>query len=300
MTETIETADLVIAYERWGPDGGQPVVLVHGWPDDVHCWDGVVDMLTSAGYRVYAPYLRGFGPTRFRDQATMRSGQIGALGCDLRDLIVGLDLRGVLLAGHDWGARASYVACVLVPERISGLVAMSVGYGSASLDAPISFQQARAYWYQWFFATPKGRATLERDRRSLCRRLWETWAPSWSFTQEAFDEAASAWDNPDWHAVTVHSYTHRWGGTSGDPAYDEVEARLAENPPIQVPTIVLHGAEDGATLVAASEDKDHFFTATYERRVLEGVGHFVPREAPSQAAEAILRLTTWPGERPDH
>jgi pimeloyl-ACP methyl ester carboxylesterase len=195
-----------------------------------------------------------------------------------------------VLAGHDWGARASYVASVLVPERIRGLVAMSVGYGSAGLDAPISFQQARAYWYQWFFATPKGRRTLERDRRALCRHLWETWAPSWQFTPEAFDETAEAWDNPDWLEVTVHSYTHRWGGTAGDPAYDEVEAKLAENPPIQVPTIVLHGADDGATLVAASEHKDQFFTAGYQRRVLEGIGHFVPREAPSQAAEAILRL----------
>src|SRR6266545_3680431 len=251
MTETIETADLVIAYERSGPGDGRPVVLTHGWPDDVHCWDAVVGTLLE-----------------------------------------GLDLRDVVLAGHDWGARASYVASVLVPERVRGLVALSVGYGSTSLDAPISFEQARAYWYQWFFATPKGRRTLEHDRPALCRHLWRLWAPSWKFTSEAFDETASAWDNPDWLAVTVHSYTHRWGGTPGDPAYEELEAKLARNPPIQVPTIVLHGSDDGATLVTASEDKDQFFTAGYERRVLEGVGHFVPREAPSPAAKAILRLAT--------
>src|SRR6266542_3749056 len=174
MTETIETADLVIAYERSGPGDGRPVVLTHGWPDDVHCWDAVVGTLVEAGCRVYTPYLRGFGPTRFRRQETMRSGQIGALG---RDLLEGLDLRDVVLAGHDWGARASYVASVLVPERVRGLVALSVGYGSTSLDAPISFEQARAYWYQWFFATPKGRRTLEHDRPALCRHLWRLWAP---------------------------------------------------------------------------------------------------------------------------
>jgi len=145
------------------------VVLTHGWPDDVHCWDAVVGTLVEAGYRVYTPYLRGFGPTRFRRQETIRSGQIGALGRDLYDLLEGLDLHDVVLAGHDWGARASYVASVLVPERVRGLVALSVGYGSTSLDAPISFEQARAYWYQWFFATPKGRRTLEHDRPALCR-----------------------------------------------------------------------------------------------------------------------------------
>ncbi len=226
------------------------MVLTHGWPDDVHCWDAVVGTLVEAGCRVYTPYLRGFGPTRFRRQETIRSGQIGALGRDLYDLLEGLDLHDVVLAGHDWGARASYVASVLVPERVRGLVALSVGYGSTSLDAPISFEQARAYWYQWFFATPKGRRTLEHDRPALCRHLWRLWAPSWKFTSEAFDEAASAWG------------------------------------------IVLHGSDDGATLVTASEDKDQFFTAGYERRVLEGVGHFVPREAPSPAAKAILRLAT--------
>jgi pimeloyl-ACP methyl ester carboxylesterase len=266
------------------------VLLVHGWPDDVHCWDGVVGWLTGAGYRVYAPYPRGFGPTRFRRPETMRSGQISALGRDLCDLIEGLDLRDLVLAGHDWSARAGYVASVVVPERIRGLVAMSVGYGSAGLDAPISFQQARAYWYQWFFATTKGRRTLERDRRALCRHLWETWAPSWRFTPETFEQTAGAWDNPDWHAVTVHSYTHRWGGEPGDPAYDGLEALMADSPPVRVPTIVLHGAEDGATLATASEGRARFFTAGYQRQVLEGVGHFVPREASSQAAAAILKL----------
>src|SRR6266536_2379774 len=133
---------------------------------------------------------------------------------------------------------------------------------------------------------------VEHDRPALCRHRWRLWAPSWKFTAEAFDETASAWDNPDWLAVTVHSYTHRWGGTPGDPAYEELEAKLARNPPIQVPTIVLHGSDDGATLVTASEDKDQFFTAGYERRVLEGVGHFVPRGAPSPAAKSILRLAT--------
>jgi pimeloyl-ACP methyl ester carboxylesterase len=290
MAETIETRDLVLAYEVWGPRDGRPAVLVHGWPDDVHCWDGVVPALVEAGWQVYAPHLRGFGATRFRRPETMRSGQIGALGRDLCDLIEGLDLHDVALAGHDWGARASYVASVLLPERVRGLVAMSVGYGSTSLEAPISFEQAHAYWYQWFFATPKGRRTLERDRRALCRHLWRAWAPSWRFTQEEFDETAGAWDNPDWPAVTVHSYTHRWGGAAGDPAHDGLEAKLAENPPVPVPTIVLHGAQDGATLAAASEGRDRFFTAGYERLVLDGIGHFVPREAPERAAEAILRV----------
>lgn len=289
MTARVRTPVLDVAYEAWGPEDGPPVVLVHGWPDAASCWERVAELLVADGCRVLAPYLRGFAPTRFLDDATPRTGQIAALARDLADVLDALELDDVVLAGHDWGGRAACGVAALWPERLRGLVAISVPYPPAA--APVGdLAQEHAYWYQWFFTTERGRGVLRDDRRRLGRYLWRTWAPAWDFDEAAFERAARAWDHDDWPDVTAHSYASRWGEAALDPAYAEVQARLAEGPPIGVPAIVLHGEDDGATLPSATEGQEGRFAAGYVREVLPGVGHFPPREAPAEVAAAVLRL----------
>ena len=288
MTETVLTPDLEVAYEVSGPRDGGPVVAVHGWPDDPSCWDGVLPALHAAGHRVLRPYLRGFGPTRFRSPRKPRSGQIGALGRDLADFLEALNLRDVVVAGHDWGARAAYVAGALFPERIRRIVAISAGHATNRPDAPLSWPLTHAYWYEWFVATERGRRAMHDDRRAFCRYLWANWSPSWPFDQAAFERAAAAWDNDDWPQITVHAYRHRWGEAEGDPAYETIERRLLEPAPVLRPALVIHGAEDADNLPETTQGQDGLFTAGYERLLLPGVGHFPPREAPDQVAAAIL------------
>jgi pimeloyl-ACP methyl ester carboxylesterase len=290
VTEFVTTAALEVAYEVSGPAAGRPVIALHGWPDDPRAWEDCLEPLHREGCRVYRPYLRGFGLTRFRDESTPRSGQLAALTRDLGEVIEALDLRGAALVGHDWGARAGYALCATRPELVSGLVAMSVGYASTGPDASVSSIQARAYWYQWYFTTAIGRRALTDERREICHGLWEAWGPSWDFAEPEFEATAASWENPDWVEVTVHSYSQRWGEADGDPALAELEDQLASNPPIQVPTIVLHGEADAATLVDATAGKEHCFASSYERRTLSGIGHFVPREAPAAVVDALVAL----------
>jgi pimeloyl-ACP methyl ester carboxylesterase len=284
---TVATATLDIAYEDRGSGERGVIVCLHGWPDDVRTWDRVAAPLAAAGYRVLCPYLRGYGSTRLRE-GVARSGQIAALGQDAVDFLAALDLHAVVLVGHDWGARAAYVAAVLCPERLRALVALSVGYGTNRPDQVLSFDQARQYWYQWYFALEQGREALARDRRDFTRRLWRLWSPSWPCSEEEFAATAAAFDNPDWLEITIHSYRHRWGLAAGDPRYDALERRLARAEPVLVPTIVLHGAEDGATLPETSAGKEAFFPRGYRREVLEGVGHFPQRERPEAVVAACL------------
>ncbi|MEU9016698.1 alpha/beta hydrolase [Actinomadura sp. NPDC048394] len=289
MTEFARTADLDIGYEVSGPEDGTPLVAVHGWPDDPHCWSGLLPAWHDARYRVYRPYLRGFGPTRFRSDQKMRSGQIGALGHDLACFLEALDLDQVLLVGHDWGARAGYVVGALFPQRVARLVAMSAGYATNRADAQLSWPLTHAYWYEWFVATERGRRAMHEDRRSFARYLWRSWSPGWEFQEAEFAQAADAWDNDDWPRITTHAYLHRWGEAQGDPVYDDIERRLLEPAPVQVPTLVLHGARDGDNLPETSDDKSALFNAEYERIVLPDVGHFPPRETPDQVADLISR-----------
>ncbi|WP_211230374.1 alpha/beta fold hydrolase [Inquilinus limosus] len=198
--ERLRTPHLEIAYETAGLADGPPVVLVHGWPDDVRCWDEVTPQLAKAGCRIFAPYLRGCGPTRFLSADTMRSGAIAALGQDLADFLDGLDLRNVLVVGYDWGARAGYAVAALQPQRLRGLVAMAAGYATAKPIEEMSYELVKAYWYEWLVAMRPGREAVDRDRRRLCRYLWESWSPGWRFTEEEFQASAASWDNPDWAA----------------------------------------------------------------------------------------------------
>jgi len=286
----VRTPVLDIGYLEDGDAGGTPVVLLHGFPDDASTWRNVTPALVAAGYRVLAPYVRGFGATRFLDASTPRSGQIAALGQDLIEFADALNLERYLLVGHDWGARAAYIAAALTPARVRGLLALSVGYATSTPSAEISVEQAQAYWYQWYFGVERGRQALTADRRAFCKHLWKVWAPSWRFDEQEFIETAVSFDNPDFVDVAIHSYRHRWGYAPDDPRYAEVQQLTAENPPVAVPTVMLHGDEDGATRPETSAGKERYFTRGYRREIVTGVGHFIQREKPEVVIDALTNL----------
>jgi pimeloyl-ACP methyl ester carboxylesterase len=295
MTSALRTARtpvLDIAYEESGPEDGKPVVLLHGFPDDIHAYDDVAPPLAAAGYRVIVPYLRGYGPTRFLDPATPRSGEQAALGHDLLDLIDALDLKHPILAGYDWGGRAACVVAALWPERVGGLVSIN-GYNIQHIptaNRPQSPAAEHRYWYQWYFHTERGVAGLTANRGPLCRLLWELWAPNYRFDDATYAQTAAAFDNPDFVAVVIQSYRHRYGNAPGDPRYAAVEARLSERPAIRVPIIVLHGEADGVGPAAGSEGDARHFTGSYRREVIPVAGHFLPREAPDAVVKAAREL----------
>ncbi len=291
-TRTVGTPVLEIAYEAQGDPQGFPIILLHGFPDDARAWDGVAAPLAAAGHRVLVPYLRGYGPTRFLDPAAPRMAQQAAIGQDLLDFVGALGLPRVALAGYDWGGRAACIAAILAPDRVRALVTVT-GYNVQNTLAPprpAPVAQERAYWYQWYFNTERGRRGLEQNRRELCRLLWREWSPSWRFDDATFDRTAQSFENPDFVDVVIHSYRHRYGNAPGEPRFDALERRLAERPPIEVPTIVLHGAEDTVDPPHRSESHLARFPAGTARQVVPGAGHFLPRERPAVVAEAILEL----------
>ena len=284
------TSKLRVGYLELNPLGRRTAVLVHGWPDCPETWRDVADPLANAGYRVICPALRGFGPTRFLDPKTPRSGQLSALGRDLLEFIAALGLASPVLVGHDWGARAVANACGLRPDAASHLIIMSVGYGTNNPNQTLSYDQARRYWYHWYMATPRGQWAVEHDRRAYTRLLWDTWAPSGWYAEAAFAEAAAAFDNPDWAAITIHSYRHRWGFSDGDPFYAKDDAALNPAPVLTIPALILHGNADTCNHPDTSAGKERFFRGAYRRVVLDGVGHFPQREAPAAVAAEILAL----------
>ncbi|WP_123691390.1 alpha/beta fold hydrolase [Allostella humosa] len=290
--KTIRTPVLEIAYEEHGPADGRPVFLMHGFPDDIRCWDGVVGSLAAQGWRVIVPWLRGYGPTRFLDPATPRSGQQAALGADLLALMDALAIPRAHLAGYDWGGRACCVTAALWPERVAGLVSIG-GYNIQNIaraNRPAPAAQEARYWYQWYLHTERGQAGLEANRRDICRLLWRLWSPNWAFDDATFERTAVSFDNPDFVAVSVQSYRHRYGAAPGDPALDEIEARLAIQPAISVPTVVLHGEADGVSPPADSAGHARFFSGPYVRRVIPVAGHFLPQEAPGAVLAALAEL----------
>ena len=290
--KTVRTPVLEIAYAESGPAHGPPVVLLHGFPDDIHAYDGVAPPLAAAGYRVLVPYLRGYGPTRFLDPATPRSGEQAALGRDLLDLIDALALDRPILAGYDWGGRAACIVAALWPERVAGLVSVG-GYNIqhiASGGRPQSPDAEHRYWYQWYFHTARGVAGLTENRGPLCRLLWELWSPNYRFHDATYAQTAAAFDNPDFVAVVIQSYRHRYGNAAGDPQYAAIEALLDARPPIGVPAIVLHGAADGVGPAAGSEGHARHFAGFYRREVVPVAGHFLPREAPDAMVGAVREL----------
>ena len=284
---------LEVAYREAGPPAGAPVVLLHGFPYDVHAYDAVAARLASAGRRCIIPYLRGYGPTRFRAAATPRSGQQAALGADLLALLEVLAIPRAVLAGYDWGGRAACVVAALWPERAAGVVSGGAGYNIQNIaraGQPAAPEQEHRFWYQYYFHAERGRAGLTLHRRELCRLIWRLWSPTWDFDDATFTRTAAAFDNPDFVDVVVHSYRHRFGLVPGDPALEAVERRLAAQPPITVPAIVLQGRDDGVDPPRPVDDDRPHFTAVYERRIVPGAGHNLPQEAPAAFAEAVLAL----------
>lgn len=285
---TVRTPALEIAYEAFGPQRGFPIILLHGFPDDAHAYDRVAPPLAEAGHRVLVPYLRGYGATRFLDDKAPRMAQQAAIGHDLLEFIDALGLGSVALAGYDWGGRAACIAAILAPERVRALVTIG-GYNVQNTLAPprpASAAEERMYWYQWYFNTERGRAGLEQNRHDICRLLWREWAPTWSFDDGEYDRTAPSFDNPDFVPVVIHSYRVRYQNAPRDPRFDGIEQHLATRPSITVPSMVLHGGDDPVSMRRSERELDQFPAGT-ERRVIPGVGHFMPREAPRAVVDAL-------------
>jgi pimeloyl-ACP methyl ester carboxylesterase len=288
----IRSSVLDIAYEESGAPDGMPVFLMHGWPYDPRCYDAVIAPLAAAGARVIVPYLRGFGATRFVAQSTPRSGQQAALGNDLRELMDALSLERAVLAGYDWGGRAACIVAALWPQRVRGLVTVNC-YNIQNIpaaEAPAAPAQEHRLWYQWYFQMQRGRAGIDTNRRELCRLLWQLWSPHWSFDEATFERSAASFDNPDFVAVTIDSYRHRYGNAPGDPKLEEIERQLAQQPKITVPTIALQGEADGVHPPESSAHHAAFFTGPYQRRVLPRIGHNPPQEDPKTFAAAVIEM----------
>ena len=289
----IRAGVLDVAYREVGPPDGSPVILLHGFPYDIHAYDDVASRLEVAGRRCIIPFLRGYGGTRFLAADTPRSGQQAALAADLLALMDALAIERAVLAGYDWGGRAACIVAALWPERAQGLVSGGDGYNIqniANAGIPAAAEHELQFWYQYYFNMERGRAGLQANRRDICRLLWRLWSPEWVFDDATFERSAVAFDNPDFVEVVIHSYRHRYGAIAGDPAVGDIERQLAALPSITVPTIVLHGDADGVAPVDGSAGDHPRFTGAYERQILPKIGHNVPQEAPDVFAEACRAL----------
>jgi pimeloyl-ACP methyl ester carboxylesterase len=289
---SVHTATLEIAYLEYGPADGASVILMHGFPDDVHAYDAVAPALAAAGWRVLVPWLRGYGPTRFLDAGTPRSGQQAALGGDLLSFMDAMGISQAVLVGYDWGGRACCIVAALWPQRARGLVSVN-GWNIQEIttaNRPAAPEQELRYWYQWYLQTERGRAGMVAHRREIGRMLWRLWSPNWAFDDETFGRTAASWDNPDYVAVVVHSYRHRYGAAPGDAALEPIERRLAARPRIAVPTVVLDGAADGVGPPTVEDRHAAMFTGPYRRVLVPGAGHFLPREAPQAVVDAVQSL----------
>ena len=268
-------------------------MLLHGFPYDVRAYDEVVPILADRGYQVVVPHLRGCGGTRFTDDATLRSGEKAALGEDLVELMDALGIETATLAGYDWGGRAACIVAAPYPERVTGLVSVG-GYNIQNIAAavePAPPLWESTYWYQYYFQSERGYRGLEANREELCELLWRNWSPEWEDASSAFAPSAASLHNTDFVDVVTHSYRHRYGLVEGDPQYAAIESQLALQPTISIPTIVLDSGADGVLGTPASEDAV-MFTGRYEHRLLPGIGHNVPQEAPGEFARAVLDVAT--------
>jgi len=292
MLKRIKAGVLEVGYEDNGAPDGKPVVLLHGFPYDVHTYDEVTPLLAAAGCRVLAPYLRGYGPTRFLSQDTPRSGQQAVLAHDLLAFMDALAIPRAVLAGYDWGGRAACIVAALWPQRALGLVTQNA-YNIQDIPhsgKPAPPENEHRHWYQYYFHGERGRAGLAQNRRELCKLLWRLWSPNWRFDDATYERTAVSFDNPDFVDVVIHSYRHRYALVPGDPAVEDTERRLAAQPPITVPTVVMEGGGDGVMGVGGTAHHRKHFTGAYERREIPLVGHNLPQEAPKEFAAAVLSL----------
>jgi pimeloyl-ACP methyl ester carboxylesterase len=290
--KTVRTSILEIGYHESGDAGGFPIVLLHGFPDDAHAYDGVLPLLAQAGFRALAVYLRGYGPTRFLDPAVARTAEQAAIGQDVIDFADAMKLPRFAVAGFDWGGRAACIASALHPDRVRAAVLVS-GYliqNTVTPARPAAPEAVRRLWYQWYFNTEAGRAGLEQNRRALCELMWREWSPTWRFSGEMFNQTARSFDNPDFVDCVIHSYRHRNFNAPGEARFLDVEQQLAKRPPILVPAISLHGADDAfgrpAAEVTAAERA--VMPHLVDKRIIEGAGHFLPHEKPEAMATALI------------
>jgi pimeloyl-ACP methyl ester carboxylesterase len=289
----VQAGVLDVAYLEFGPPDGPPAVLLHGFPYDARACTAAAERLAAGGVRCLVPYLRGYGPTRFLDPATPRSGEQAALGADLLAFLDALGIARAVLAGYDWGGRAACVVSALWPDRAQGLVSCGVGYNIQNIPAsgrPVAPEAEHRLWYQYYLHGERGRAGLTGGREAFCRLLWQLWSPSWAFDAGTYAQTALSFDNPDFVDVVVHSYRHRFGLVPSDPALVEIEAWLAAQPAITVPSIVLLGADDGVAPPSATDTDARHFTGPYRREIVAGVGHNFPQEAPEAFAAAVRAL----------
>ncbi|MBA3824366.1 MAG: alpha/beta hydrolase [Ktedonobacterales bacterium] len=291
----IDAGTLNVGYAEVGPADGQAVLLLHGWPYDIHSYIDVAPLLAQAGYRVIVPYLRGYGTTSFRSPDTFRNGQQAALALDMVALLDALNIEQAIIGGFDWGARTADIIAALWPERCRALVSVS-GYligSQAANEAPLPPQAELAWWYQFYFATPRGQAGYEHYRNEFNQLIWQLASPHWHFDDATYARTAASFTNPDHVSIVIHNYRWRLGLAHGEPHYDEVEQRLATAPVIHVPAITLEGDANGAPHPDSTTYRDKF-VGTYAHRVITGgVGHNLPQEAPQAFAQAVLDVAKW-------
>ncbi len=290
VLKQIDAGVLNVGYADVGPPNGRAVVLLHGWPYDIHSYADVSRILANKGYRVVVPYLRGYGSTRFLSPDAMRNGQPAALAADVTALMDALGIDHALVGGYDWGARSAAIVAALWPERCTALVSVS-GYLIGSQKAgnvPLSPAAELQWWYQYYFSTERGRAGYEKYRREFAKLIWRIASPKWRFDDATFDRSAAAFDNADHVGIVIHNYRWRLALAAGEPKYDDVEQRLARSPTISVPTITLEGDANGAPHPDVSAYAKQF-SGRYEHRVITGgIGHNLPQEAPEAFAKAIV------------
>ena len=286
----VDAGLLNVGYAEAGPPDGPAVILLHRWPYDIHSFADVTPALASAGYRVIVPFVRGYGTTRFLSDETLRNGQQAAVAVDVIALMDALGIGNAILAGFDWGARSADIVAALWPDRCTALVSVS-GYligSQAANEAPLPPPAEYAWWYQYYFATERGRAGYDTYRREFNTLIWQLASPKWAFGDATFTRTAAAFDNPDHVAIVIHNYRWRLGLAAGEPKYDDLERRLAAAPAIAVPTITLEGDANGAPHADAGAYAGKF-TGRYEHRLIEGgVGHNLPQEAPRAFAQAVI------------
>jgi pimeloyl-ACP methyl ester carboxylesterase len=288
----IDAGVLNVGYAEAGPANGTAVVLLHGWPYDIHSFIGVAPLLASAGYRVIVPYLRGYGPTRFLSKDTLRNGQQSVVAADIVALMDALEIRKVILAGFDWGARTANIIAALWPERCKAMVSVS-GYLIGNQEAgkaPLPPKAELEWWYQFYFATERGRAGYDKYRHDFAKLIWQLASPKWRFDDATFDRSAASFDNPDHVDIVIHNYRWRLGLAEGEPKYDDLEKRLAEGPVITVPTITMEGDANGAPHPDASSYAKKFAGRYSHRTIQGGIGHNLPQEAPKAFVDAIVEV----------
>jgi pimeloyl-ACP methyl ester carboxylesterase len=291
---SVDAGVLNVSYYEEGPADGPPVVLLHGFPYDIHSYVDVAPQLAAKGCRVIVPYVRGYGPTRFLDSKTPRSGEQAAVGADLISLIDALGIKRAIFAGYDWGGRAACVGAALWPDRCAGLVTVN-GYliqNIARAMVPAKPPHEVAYWYQYYFQIERGRAGLAANRREIAKILWRQWSPNWRFDDATFERTALAFDNPDFVDVVIHSYRHRYGLAEGDPRYADLEARLAAQPAITVPAITIDGDADGVNPATDGTAHAAKFSRRLAHRVIPHGGHNLPQEEPEAFAAAVMEVAS--------